>query len=33
MRDDVAVRDDSRFPSPLRLWIAIWQRQIVNAQA
>ena len=32
-RDDVAVRDDPRFPSPLRLWIAIWQRQIVNAQA
>ncbi len=33
MRDDMAVREDPRFPSPLRLWIAIWQRQIVNAQA
>jgi hypothetical protein len=22
-----------RFDSPLSLWIAIWQRQLVNAQA
>ena len=32
MRDDTAVQDEARFDTPLRLWIAIWQRQIVNAQ-
>jgi|RhiMetdeSRZDD1v2_1073273.scaffolds.fasta_scaffold48301_4 hypothetical protein len=32
MRDDTAVQDEARFDSPLRLWIAIWQRQIVNAR-
>jgi hypothetical protein len=32
MRDDNAVRDEARFDSPLRLWIAIWQRQIANAR-
>jgi hypothetical protein len=31
MRDN-AVRDEARFDSPLRLWIAIWQRQIANAR-
>jgi hypothetical protein len=32
MREDTAVQDEARFDSPLRLWIAIWQRQIVNAR-
>jgi hypothetical protein len=32
MRDDTAAHDEARFDSPLRLWIAIWQRQIANAR-
>ena len=32
MRDDTIACEGPRFDSPLRLWIAIWQRQIINAR-